>query len=137
MLHHKFVDFMPDILEENILYVSMEYCTAIHLCVCGCGNKVITPISPTSWQLTFDGKAISLSPSIGNWNFDCQSHYWITNNKIEHARKWNKKEISDGRARDEKVKSDYYKELSPIQEEQLISASNRGLVKRILNYLGL
>jgi len=88
MLQHKFVEFIPDVIGEGILYISIKYCTAIHKCVCGCGNEVVTPISPTDWKLTFDGKTISLSPSIGNWNFKCQSHYWIKNSQVIHARKW-------------------------------------------------
>ncbi|MCA0447324.1 MAG: hypothetical protein LCH54_13955 [Bacteroidetes bacterium] len=87
-IQHKFVEFIPDFLEEGVLYVSIEYCTAIHRCVCGCGNEVVTPLSPTDWKITFNGKTISLSPSIGNWNFDCKSHYWIVNNRIRYARKW-------------------------------------------------
>jgi hypothetical protein len=92
-IQHKFVQFVPDILEDGILYVTVEYRTAVHKCVCGCGNKVVTPISPSDWKLTFDGKTVTLRPSIGNWNFDCRSHYWITNNKIEWAEAWSKKEI--------------------------------------------
>lgn len=108
MLQHRFVEFIPEILEDGVLYVSMEYCTAIHKCVCGCGNKVVTPISPTGWQLEFDGKSISLSPSIGNWNFDCQSHYWIKKNEIQHAKKWDQDEIQEGRNTDLKMKDDFY-----------------------------
>ncbi|ABQ06073.1 hypothetical protein FF52_05890 [Flavobacterium sp. F52] len=108
MLQYRFVEFIPEILEDGVLYVSMEYCTAIHKCVCGCGNKVVTPISPTGWQLEFDGKSISLSPSIGNWNFDCQSHYWIKKNEIKHAIKWNQDEIQEGRDNDLKMKDDFY-----------------------------
>jgi len=108
MLQHRFVEFIPEILEDGVLYVSMEYCTAIHKCVCGCGNKVVTPISPTGWQLKFDGKSISLTPSIGNWNFDCQSHYWITKNEIQHAKKWDQHEIQEGRDIDLKMKDDFY-----------------------------
>ena len=87
-VQHRFVEFIPDELEDGILYISLKYCTAIHKCVCGCGNEVVTPISPTDWRLTFDGKTISLYPSIGNWNFECKSHYWITNNKVRFASKW-------------------------------------------------
>ena len=74
---------MPEVKEDGILYVSMEYCIAIHLCVCGCGNEVVTPIAPDAWKLTFNGAGISLYPSIGNWDFDCQSHYFIVENKIK------------------------------------------------------
>jgi hypothetical protein len=87
-VQHRFVEAIPDELEDGILYISLKYCTAIHKCVCGCGNEVVTPISPLDWRLTFDGKAVSLYPSIGNWNFKCKSHYWITNNKIMFAEKW-------------------------------------------------
>jgi len=107
-LQHKFVEFIPDKIEAGILYVSIEYGTAVHKCVCGCGHEVITPLSPTDWELTFDGKTVSLYPSIGNWSFDCRSHYWITKNKVKHARRWDESEIEFGRRRDANEKRDYY-----------------------------
>jgi hypothetical protein len=84
-LEHQFVEFIPEHLLEGVLYVSMVYATASHLCCCGCGQKVVTALSPTDWQLTFDGRSISLHPSIGNWNFPCLSHYWITRSSIRWA----------------------------------------------------
>src|ERR1700741_3214725 len=96
-LLHKFVELIPDKLEDGVLYISIEYCTATHKCVCGCGNEVVTPISPTDWQLTFDGETVSLSPSIGNWSLKCRSHYFIMKNKIRFARKWSDDEIEYGR----------------------------------------
>lgn len=107
-LRHKFVEFIPDQLDEGILYVSVEYATAIHNCVCGCGQQVVTPLSPTDWELKYDGKTVSLYPSIGNWNFACQSHYWITKNKIRHARRWNEWQIDSGRKNDAERKRDYF-----------------------------
>ncbi|MFM7852085.1 MAG: DUF6527 family protein, partial [Flammeovirgaceae bacterium] len=91
ILQHKFIELLPPVIEEGVLYISLEYCSAIHKCVCGCGNKVITPISPTEWELTFDGKSVSLYPSIGNWRFECKSHYWITKSKVKFARMWSEK----------------------------------------------
>lgn len=107
-LQHKFVEAIPDNIEEGVIYVSLEYCTAIHKCVCGCGNEVVTPISPTDWKLTFDGESISLSPSIGNWNFECRSHYWVTNNKITHSRSWSRDEVDYGRKKDKKKKKWFF-----------------------------
>ncbi len=106
---HKFEEFIPEQLEEGILYISLTYCTAIHKCCCGCGNEVVTPLSPTDWKLTFDGKTISLDPSIGNWNFKCKSHYWIINNKVRNARKWLQWEINIGRVSDNMEKKKYFK----------------------------
>lgn len=94
-LQYKFIELVPDELEEGIIYISIPYCSAIHKCVCGCGNEVVTPISPEDWKLSFDGRTISLYPSIGNWKFKCQSHYFIINSEIIHARKWNEKKISN------------------------------------------
>ena len=109
ILQHKFITLVPDLLEDGVIYISTEYCSAIHKCVCGCGNKVVTPISPTDWTLTFDGKTVSLSPSIGNWYFDCKSHYWIIKNKVKFARRWSDKEIAAGREEDKKIKRKYFR----------------------------
>lgn len=84
-VQHKFVEFIPEQLDAGVLYISLEYCTAIHLCVCGCGNQVVTPILPDQWHLTFNGDGVTLDPSIGNWDFECRSHYWIRENKIVSA----------------------------------------------------
>ena len=80
-----FTEFIPEQLEEGILYVSMPYSTIAHLCACGCKNEVITPLSPLDWSMTYNGKEISLHPSIGNWQFPCRSHYWIRGNKVVWA----------------------------------------------------
>ena len=108
-LSHKFVKNIPEQLEDGTIYISIDYATAIHKCCCGCGREVVTPFSPTDWTLIFDGKTISLRPSIGNWSFACQSHYWITNNEVEWARKWAKEEIAQGRNEDIAKKEAYYK----------------------------
>jgi hypothetical protein len=107
-LTHQFVEFVPDQLLEGILYVSLQYATAAHACCCGCGNEVITPFSPTDWQLTFDGETISLSPSIGNWSFACRSHYWIKHNRVAWAGNMSKQAIEAGRASDRHAKSRQY-----------------------------
>lgn len=107
-MKHKFVEFIPDVLEDGMIYISMDFATAAHKCACGCGNEVVTPFSPTDWKMTFNGEAVSLHPSIGNWNFDCQSHYWIKNNRVEWSGKWSKKKISDGRISDKYRKGNYY-----------------------------
>ena len=108
-LVHKFVKNIPDRLEDGVIYVSIEYATAIHKCCCGCGNEVVTPFSPTDWKITFDGKTISLYPSIGNWGLACQSHYWIVNNRVKWASRWSKEEIEFGRSNEKKDKDIYYR----------------------------
>ena len=108
-IRHEFVEFVPEELAEGILYVSLEYGTASHLCCCGCGNKVVTPLSPTDWRMIFDGQSVSLDPSIGNWSFDCQSHYWIVRGKIRWTTKWSRERIDEGRQWDAASKEDYFK----------------------------
>ncbi|WP_202965005.1 DUF6527 family protein [Flavobacterium sp. ASV13] len=121
LLQYRFIEFIPEKVEEGILYISIEYCTAIHKCICGCGNEVVTPFSPTDWKLSFNGKSVSLHPSIGNWNFECQSHYWIKNNKIEFASLWTEKEIRVGRENDMDRKMDYFEgQNMVVKKEPLI-----------------
>ncbi len=78
----EFVETIPTNLKDGTVYISTKFATAIHLCACGCKREVVTPISPTEWTLIYKGESISLSPSIGNWKFDCKSHYWIKNNNV-------------------------------------------------------
>lgn len=112
-IRHEFLEFIPSSLKEGVLYISIKYATAVHNCLCGCGNKVVTPLHPTDWQLTFDGETVSLRPSIGNWAFPCQSHYWITNDKIKWAQKWSTEEIESGRQLDRLNKKRFYKRKQP------------------------
>lgn len=108
-MKHKFVDVIPNSLEDGIVYISIKYATVTHKCCCGCGNEIVTPISPTDWQLTYDGETVSLYPSIGNWGLPCRSHYWITNNKVEWSRKWTDNEIKEGRYQDYLNKRKFYR----------------------------
>lgn len=77
-----FLEYFPDEFESGILYVSMQYAICGHLCACGCGEKVITPLSPTRWKLVYNGEDVTLYPSIGNYSFACQSHYFLTNGNV-------------------------------------------------------
>lgn len=105
VLRHEFVEFIPDQLKDGTIYVSIPYATVAHKCCCGCGTEVVTPLSPADWTLIFDGESISLDPSIGNWSFDCKSHYWIRGNRVRWAERWSperiKLERSDTRAAEE------------------------------------
>jgi len=101
----RFADFIPSELEQGILYISMQYATTSHLCCCGCGNRVVLPLHPTDWWLRFDGKTVTIRPSVGNWSFECRSHYLITANRIQWAEAWNQEEISAGRRRDREQKA--------------------------------
>jgi len=105
---HEFVEFIPSELKEGVLYVSVQYATAAHNCACGCGNKVVTPISPVDWQLLFDGDSVSLTPSIGNWEFPCRSHYWIKADKIRWAKAWTPEEAAAGRQREARDYERYF-----------------------------
>lgn len=88
-VEHRFVENIPEIIEEGIIYITVIYGTAVHKCACGCGNEVVTPFSKSDWKLLFDG-IVSLMPSIGNWNFDCKSHYWITDSRVIRAKAMSK-----------------------------------------------
>jgi hypothetical protein len=104
----EFVEYIPSQLADGVLYVSVPYCTAVHKCACGCGNKVVTPISPADWQIVFDGEAVSLFPSVGNWGFPCKGHYWIRSNQVLRAKAWTPEQIARGRAQESRVHAEYF-----------------------------
>ena len=92
---HRFITNAPAQLEMEVLYVSLEYATVLHLCACGCRGEVVTPLSPSGWSMVFDGASVALSPSIGNWSFPCRSHYWIASGgRVQWARTWSDREIA-------------------------------------------
>ncbi|RYG31092.1 MAG: hypothetical protein EOO01_35835 [Chitinophagaceae bacterium] len=99
---HRFVEFVPELLEKGVIYITVEYKSAVHQCACGCGEKVVTPLSPKFWKLTFDGASVSLHPSIGNWSFACRSHYWIKQNQVVWAEDWSEKKVEQNRRKDRK-----------------------------------
>lgn len=94
---HKFVEVIPRVLDERVLYVSIEHAIAVHLCACGCGRKVVTPLAPIHWKLIFDGRSVSLTPSIGNHAFPCKSHYWIECGKVCWSYEMSDEEVADVR----------------------------------------
>lgn len=106
---HRFVDIIPDTFEEGILYISLDYGTVMHKCPCGCGNEVNTPLTPTDWKMIYNGETVSLKPSVGNWSFDCKSHYWITNNVVDWALKWSDKTIRNMRNIEDFERQEYYR----------------------------
>ena len=73
---------MPNTFEQGVLYISDEYQIAGHLCACGCGKKVWTPLGTVEWSVMMDKKGPSMRPSIGNGQLNCKSHYVIRNGNI-------------------------------------------------------
>ena len=93
-LRNEFVDHIPEQLDDGVLYVSMRFGTVVHRCACGCGEEVVTPLGPVEWRLTYDGRTVSLEPSIGNWSFPCRSHYWIDEGIVRWARGFSEAEVA-------------------------------------------
>lgn len=114
-LEHRFVRNVPRELEPGVLYISMDYATAVHSCCCGCGDRVVTPFTPTDWRMTFDGESISLHPSVGNWNQKCRSHYVIQRNRVLEAGPWSNAQIDAELRRDKMAKAAQYREQNEVQ----------------------
>ena len=89
-----YLQFLPpqNAMQEGILYISKRFQVAKHLCACGCMSDTVTPfehqgetMTLPGWKFTDNDGLVTLSPSIGNAQFPCKSHYWIQNNKIIQA----------------------------------------------------
>lgn len=107
-LRHEFVEYMPERLEDGVLYVSIPFRTVLHTCACGCGEEVVTPLGPAEWSFTFDGDTISIDPSVGNWNFACRSHYLIERSRVRWARDYSQTEVDEVRAGNRRRRQRYF-----------------------------
>lgn len=141
-VRHEFVETIPDHLQEGVIYVSIPYATALHRCLCGCGSEIVTPLSPTDWELTFNGQTISLSPSIGNWSYECQSHYWIRRNRVHWSRRMSQRQIERVRERDrfekEGLGTRRLDDASPDDADYLpgrVQSEKPGALRRALRHL--
>lgn len=80
------VESFPTPMEPGVLYVSLTYSTAGHICPCGCGREVVTKLSPARYRIVFDGE-VSLKPSVAATGLPCNSHYFITRGEVDwHAK---------------------------------------------------
>lgn len=101
-LRAEFVEYIPEHLEPGVIYVSMRYATASHLCCCGCGSETVTPLNAAKWRIIEHANSISLTPSIGNWGFPCQSHYIIDRGRVVWAKSFSPGLIAAVRAGDQR-----------------------------------
>lgn len=120
------VQYMPKELKPGVLYVSEEFGAAAHLCACGCGSKIRTPLGPTEWSLEKSDRGPTLHPSVGNWQQVCQSHYLIYRGEIIWADKLTPKQIAAGRRYEEDRRIIYYDALNH---------QNGGRLHRLLNLI--
>ncbi len=98
----EFVESFPSPMQPGVLYVSMTYSTAGHLCPCGCEREVVTKLSSARWKVIFDGE-VSLRPSVAATGLPCNSHYFITRGGVDWHRKLDADEQTQARALDRKA----------------------------------
>jgi hypothetical protein len=82
-ISYVFVDSAPDALQPETMYISTKYRAIVHLCLCGCREKVLLNLDPDSWSFTFDGRSITIHDSVGNVGLPCRSHYIVRRNRVE------------------------------------------------------
>lgn len=102
------VQYVPKALEPGILYVAEDFDVAVHLCACGCGSKVTTPLGPTEWKVTERNGLPTLRPSVGNWQLPCRSHYLMSAGRTEWAGQWSEAQILAGRKAEQARREAYY-----------------------------
>ena len=75
---------------------------------------------------SFELKGGLFYPSIGNWQFPCKSHYWISGGEIRWAEEWTPEQIEAGREAEDQRRRRYYRE----RDRQQI-----GILKRFWRWL--
>ena len=104
----RFVRYVPDELEDGVIYIAIEYGAVVHACCCGCREKVTTPLSPAQWSLTYNGEEFSLQPSVGSGALRCGSHYFITRNEVRWARPLTSEQTASALRHDAAVVAQHY-----------------------------
>lgn len=139
-LRHKFVEEIPGELAAGTLYITLTYDTMAHLCACGCGEEIVTPIGPTDWSFSYNGAAVSVHPSIGNWSHACRSHYIIRTGRIVWSNEWTDEQIEAGRMRDRLAKEAHF-QAAPTKTATAKSSSSHssktgwmGRLKRLVGF---
>lgn len=124
------VEFIPEQIASGVLYVSKRFKTATHLCCCGCGSRVVTPLNAAKWSLRESGGTASLHPSIGNWSLPCRSHYWIDRGTIRWAETFGPAQIKAVQARDLDAVLNPSTPARPAQP-----TAQPGIIKMLVNWI--
>lgn len=102
------VKYIPKSPEPGVLYVAEEFRAAVHLCACGCGEKVSTPLGPAEWLFKETASGPTLHPSVGNWQLPCKSHYWIRDGAVVWSTAWSTAQVDAGRRAEDERRRAYY-----------------------------
>lgn len=102
-------DCLPELPEPGKFYYSEEFRTSLHLCACGCGNRVVLPIKPAGWTMRKGRNGISIFPSVGNREFDCRSHYFILDGRVDWLLALSAAAVEESRANDQRHMKQVYK----------------------------
>jgi hypothetical protein len=127
----EYVQYIPKQLQPGTLYVAKEFGAVAHLCPCGCGSKIRTPIGPTEWKLIINNNRPTLNPSVGNWQLECKTHYWIFNGEVIWAPQWTDERIEKGRKIENKKRLEYYTLLS--SRDHIFFRKLRGVIDKFFN----
>ena len=122
-LKPSFVEFVPDHLEEGVLYISERFRTCSHNCCCGCGEEVVLPLSPAEWRLSRDGAAVSLWPSVGNWDYACESHYVVRRNQVLWAGSMTAHQIKRVKQRDQVALRSHVDSTNAARDREQLTAA--------------
>lgn len=115
------VEFIPERLEEGVLYITERYRTAVHKCCCGCGQEVVTPLSPAEWTVKCNDGRVSLWPSIGNWSYPCHSHYVIRESRVLEAKAMTERQIQRVKANDRADKTAQIRRTNHAKEADALA----------------
>lgn len=121
----EFVEYIPEHIKEGVLYISERHRTAVHKCCCGCGQEVVTPLSPAEWWAKCNGGRVSVWPSIGNWSYPCRSHYVIRDSRVLEAKRMTDRQIQWVKANDRADRTDQIRRMNNAKDKvALVQNSN-------------
>ncbi|RYD50558.1 MAG: hypothetical protein EOP52_13885 [Sphingobacteriales bacterium] len=95
-----------------------------------------TPLNPKGWNINFDGETVTLSPSVGNWNIPCRSHYIIDRSRVIECGEWSPAQAQHEQIRTQKALAQHF------DQQQEVSATvipahppTQTKLTRIINFM--
>nr|WP_246728134.1 DUF6527 family protein [Mesorhizobium japonicum] len=123
------VHYIPAALEPGVLYVSDQYKIAMHLCACGCGSRVPVSLGPAGWTVTVRNGKPTVRPSIGSGQLPCNSHYYITDGRVDWLRPMTASQTVAALQFDHRRREDHYR-----GQQRGFFASLWHRIRRLLGY---
>lgn len=130
---YQLVDRIPSELREGVVYHTEEFELAGFLCACGCGHRV-TLLVPDSHQVLDERGFATIRPSIGVFDAECKSHYFISTGEVEWLPAFTS--AQSARIMHAQIARHTSRDIRPAPWWERASGTMLNMLKKVWRYIG-